>query len=156
MDDWNGFLNKLYEIQNRNELGHQVSEMIEMTKNLNIPLGLDLKKCLENFDIVKNYSCFDYRAQNFGTESITTILTEKKLGLLSPHYSTWFIACFPDVYIWAHNANSTDNNFDCLTLLETFMKSKDLYFTKDAILNAQAYSSLCSLYIKQIPAFETK
>lgn len=156
MNDWNEYLNGLYEIKNRNELVPEGFEMIEIIKLLNIPLDLDLNKCLENFDVVNNYSFLDYRESNYGTASMTNILTEKQLGLLSPHYSTWFIACFPDVYTWAHNANTDDSNSECLELLETFTKNTNLYFTKEPKLNSQAYLLLCNLYVKKMTSFETK
>ncbi|MGG9962739.1 hypothetical protein [Ferruginibacter sp. SUN106] len=153
MNEWNDYLKELYEIQKRNELSPEGLEMVEIVKKLSIPWDLDINKCLENFDIVTNYSFLDYRVPNYGTTSINKVLTEKYLGLLSPHYSTCFIACFPDVYTWAHDA---DNNLECLELLETFIKDKDLYITKDTKLNSQAYLLLCNLYIKQMSVFETK
>lgn len=156
MNEWNEYLSELCEIQNRNELSPDGLEMIEIVRELNIPFDLDMNKCLENFDIVTNYSFLDYRAPNYGTASMTTVLTEKQFELLSPHYSTWFISCFPDVYTWAHNANIDDSNSECLELLETFLKNKDLYITKETKLNSQAYLLLCNLYLKKKPSFETK
>ncbi len=155
MNEWNDYLNELCEIQNRNELSPEGLEMIEIGRLLSIPLDIDINKCLQNFDIVTNYSFLDYREPNYGTVSMTRVLTEKQLGLLSPHYSSSFIACFPDVYTWAHKAESEDN-LECLELLDIFIKNKDLYITKETKLNSQAYSLLCNLYIKQMSAFETK
>lgn len=156
MNNWNEYLNGLFEIQNRNDLRPEGHEMIEIIKLLNIPMNLDMNKCLENYDIISNYSLLDYRVPNYGTVSMTKVLTEKQFRLLSPHYSTWFIACFPDVYTWAHSANSADNNLECLELLETFINNKNLYITKESKLTLQAYTLLCNLYIKQMPVLETK
>lgn len=153
MTDWNEHLAGIYEIQNRNELTALGFETIDLIKSLNIPFNLDVNKCLENFCIITEQSLFDYREPNFGTTSMTRILTEKHFGTLSPHYSTWFIACFPDVYIWAQPGEHS--NLESLELLESILTNQNKFLTKDDKFNSQAYLSLCNFYKAQMVVFET-
>ena len=153
MNNWNEYLDGLYEIQNRNELRPEGNEMIDLIKTLNIPFNLDVDKCLMNFDVITNYSIFDYREPNYGTESMYKVLTEKKFGMMVPHYSNWFISCFPDVYFWAQP--SENSNLESLELIERIIKEQDKFLTEEEKFNPQAYLLLCNLYKKQMLAFET-
>lgn len=153
METWNDFLTVLQEGQNLNDLAPTGIDLIEFIQKLNIPFNLNFQKCIENFDAVKNYSILNYRAPNFGTSSITRILTEKQLGILPDHYSNWFFASFPDVYIWA--TPNTESKLETLEILETIVQNQDKYLINHSVFNTEAYLLLCTEYKKQNNSFET-
>lgn len=154
METWNDFLDGLYERKNHNDLTEDGIEIIDFVKDLNVPFGLNIHKCLTNFDVVNNYSLLDYRPSDYGTKSMYRYLTDKRLRTLPDFYSNWFYASFPEIYIWA--TPGCDSRLETLELLETIIKQPDKFLTTRKTFNVEACMLLCKEYKKQNNDFETE